>query len=89
VKFIYEIEILNYMIFRTCFFYVHVTRKKLLKRHSYEKRYCITLMKLTPGLLNKDPDSPAGTKYRFLSTKEAKLRRFSLTRIYSRISRGF
>jgi len=41
-------------ILRTCFFvwtlffYVHVTRKKLPKRHLYEKFACLTLMKLTP-----------------------------------------
>jgi len=34
---------------RTLFFYVHVTRKKLPKRHSYEKFVHKTLMKLTPG----------------------------------------
>ncbi len=29
------------------FLYVHVTREMLLKQHSYEKRACLTLMKLT------------------------------------------
>ncbi len=32
------------------FFYLHVTREKLLKRHLYEKLWRKTLMKLTPGL---------------------------------------
>jgi len=31
------------------FFYVHVTREKLPKHHSYEKYACKMLMKLTPG----------------------------------------
>ncbi len=34
---------------RTLFFYVHVTRKKLPKRRSYEKNAQKTLMKLTEG----------------------------------------
>jgi len=40
---------LNVRVFvRTSFFYLHVTRKKLPKRQSYEKRAPIMLMKLTP-----------------------------------------
>jgi len=37
---------------RTSFFYVHVTRKKLPKRHWYEKTAQKTLMKLTAGVSN-------------------------------------
>jgi len=33
---------------QTSFFYVHVTRQKLLKQHSYEKFARLTLMKLSP-----------------------------------------
>ncbi len=36
-------------VFFGSFFYLHVTREKLPKRHSYEKFGCKMLMKLTPG----------------------------------------
>ncbi len=39
---------------RTSFFYVHVTRKKLPKRRSYEKFAGKTLMKLTPGGISQN-----------------------------------
>jgi len=32
------------------FFYLHVTREKLLKRRSYEKFACKMLVKLTPNV---------------------------------------
>jgi len=33
------------------FFFLHATREKLLKRHSYEKFARKILMKLTPGII--------------------------------------
>jgi len=43
------------------FYYVHVTREKLLKQRSYKKFACITLMKLTPSvsvIFTNHKDSP-------------------------------